>query len=183
LSIAIRPTQGFGFFKIMRGQDDRVPIAIQAPNELPQALPKFDVDPGSRFVKNNDWRFMHQCLGDENPALHAAGQTTHIGISLGGQIQVGENLVDPAFVVANSKITGLNAQGLTYRKERVKNEFLWHHPEQAPGGAVIADHIMSHHDQFAGTWARETGQAGNQGSLAGTVGPQQTKELSLADLQ
>jgi hypothetical protein len=42
---------------------------------------------------------------------------------------------------------------------------------------------VPHHGQLAGIRTAETGQAGNQRRLAGTVRSQQTEELALGDLQ
>jgi hypothetical protein len=153
------PAQGFGLFKIVRGQDHRVAVAIEAADELPQALAQFDVDAGSRLVEDNHRRLVHQRLGDEHPSLHAAGQAAHVGVGLGREIQVGENLVDPVVIVANSEVAGLYAQGLAHREERVKDQFLRHHAQQTAGSAVVGDDVVTHHDQLAGIRAGEAGQA------------------------
>src|SRR3546814_4053283 len=45
------------------------------------------------LVKNDDGRAVHQGLGHQHPAFHAARQGPHIGLRLVGQPQIAKNLV------------------------------------------------------------------------------------------
>ena len=47
-------TQLLGLFEVMRGQQDGVAVAIQPPDEAPQALAQFDIDAGRRLVEDDD---------------------------------------------------------------------------------------------------------------------------------
>jgi hypothetical protein len=112
--------QGLGLFKIVRGQDDRMALAVQATDELPQALAQFDIDAGRRLVKHDDRRLVHQRLSDQHTALHAARQPAHVDVGLARQIEVGQDFVDPVIVLADAEISGLDAQGFRTLKNGSK---------------------------------------------------------------
>ncbi|EXI64979.1 MAG: hypothetical protein AW07_04764 [Candidatus Accumulibacter sp. SK-11] len=97
-------TERFGLFQVVRRQDHRVAVAIETADELPQALPQLDVHAGSRLVEDDHRRLVHQRLGNQHAPLHAAGQPPHVGIGLGTEIQVGQDLVDPVVVVADAEV-------------------------------------------------------------------------------
>jgi len=64
--------QGFGLLQIMRGEDDRMPVAVELADKSPQALAQLHIDTGSGLVEHDHRRFVHQGLRDQHAALHAA---------------------------------------------------------------------------------------------------------------
>jgi len=58
----------------MRREHDRVPLRVQPANKLPQLLTQLHVDPGGRFVEDDDFGFVHQRLRDHDAPLHPAGK-------------------------------------------------------------------------------------------------------------
>ena len=89
-----------------------------------------------------------------------------------GQIQFGEQLVDPGIVLGQTEITGLQTQNLAHRKERVEHQFLRYHPQGTARGAIIVARIVTQNTDSAGILAAQTSHAGNQRGFTGTVGAQ-----------
>src|SRR5437764_11535210 len=116
----------------MRGEDDRVPVAVQLPDEGPQALPQLDIDAGSRLIQHDHRWLVDQRLTDEYAALHAAGERAHVGVGACGEVEVMQDLVDPGVVVADAEITGLYLERLAHRKERIENQLLRYDAQEPP---------------------------------------------------
>ena len=158
-------------------------LAVQPPDEAPQPLAQFDVDARGRLVEDDHRRLVHQRLGDQHAALHAAREAAHVDVGLGGQVEVGENLVDPVIVLADAEVAGLDAQRLAHLEEGVENQFLRHDAEQAARRAVITDDIVAEHLEGARIGAHQPRQRRDQCRLAGAVGAEQTEEFALGDVE
>ena len=173
------PAQRFGFFQIMRGENDGMAVGIQAANELPQALPQLDVHARRRLVEHDHRRLVHQGLGHQDAAFHAARQRAHVDVGLRRQSEVRDDFVDPVVIAPQAEIARLDAQRLADGKERVEHELLWH-DAQHPARLSIAGHDVVPHDAgSAAVGAYEAGEDADQRRLAGTIGAQQSEELAL----
>ena len=93
------------------------------------------------------------------------------------------DLVDPAVVVPEPEIAGLDAQGFAHIEKRIVDQFLRHHAERAARLPVVAHHVMPHDGGVAGIGAGEPGENGNQRGFAGAVGPQQAKKLARLNVE
>ncbi len=111
LSIAMRRAKRLGFLEVVRRQDDRVAVAIQLADERPEALPELDVDTRGRLVEHDHRRLVDERLADQHAALHAARERAHVGVRLRHEVEMVEDLVDPAAVVANAEVAGLDLRG------------------------------------------------------------------------
>src|SRR3569833_3100295 len=172
-----------GFFQIMRGQEDGMPFTVEAADEFPQRAAQVDVDPGSRLVEYDDRRLVHQRLGHQQATLHATRQVLRVLVGMLGKIEVMHDLVDPAVVVLETKVAGLDAQGLAHVEEGIVDQFLRHHPERTARLAIVAHNVMAHDGSLAGIGTGESGEDGYQRRLAGAVGPQQAEELAWLDVE
>ena len=65
-------TQLFGFFKVVRGQNDGHTGVVQFFDIGPKLLTQFDVDPGGWFIKNQNRWGMNHSLTDQKAATHPA---------------------------------------------------------------------------------------------------------------
>ena len=65
-------TQGLGLFEVMRGEQDRVALFVEARNKLPEGLAQLDVYTRRRLVEHNHGGAVHQGLRHQHAALHAA---------------------------------------------------------------------------------------------------------------
>jgi hypothetical protein len=52
--------------------------------------------PAVGLVEHDHRRLVHQRLPDQHAPLHAAGQRAHVGVGLDVEIEVMQDLVDPA---------------------------------------------------------------------------------------
>ena len=124
---------------------------------------------------------MHQGLGHQHPALHAARELAHIGVGLVGQAQAIQQLVNPGVVVLDTEVAGLDAQGLAHIEKGVKHQLLRHHAQAAAGGGKVFLHIVT---QDAGRTAAGPGQArehADHGGFARAIGAEQAKKLTFFD--
>jgi hypothetical protein len=85
--------------------------------------------------------------------------------------------------VLHTEIARLDSQSFAHRKERVKNQLLRHHTQQAPGLCVVGLHIVPLHQHTPAGGARQPGQNADQGSFAGTVRAEQAKEFAFFDVK
>ena len=83
-----------GFLDVVGGQDDGHAGGAQRAHHLPHVLAQLDVDAGGRLVEEQDLRLVRQRLGDQHPALHAAGQRHDLAVLAVPQGQVLEHLRD-----------------------------------------------------------------------------------------
>lgn len=65
-------TEFFRLFKVVGGEQNRMPLVIEASNELPKTLAKLDVDPCGGLIQDDDCRTVDERLGHQDAALHAA---------------------------------------------------------------------------------------------------------------
>ncbi len=64
----------FGFFQIMRDQNDRhTSFLVQSANIVPKRLPQFDINAGYGFIQNQYLSTVHQCFCQEQALAHATG--------------------------------------------------------------------------------------------------------------
>ena len=147
-------------------------LFVELGDELPQGLAQLHVYASRGFVQYDDGWLVHQGLGHKHPSLHAARELAHIGIGLVSEAQAFQQLVDPSLVVLHTKISRLDAQGLTHVEKRVKNKLLRHHAELTPCGGKVFLYIMPQHAGRALAWAGQAGEHADHGGLARAVRPQ-----------
>ena len=175
--------QGFGLFKVMRGEQHGAALPVELGDELPKCLPQFHIHTGRRLVKHDHRRLVHQGLSHQHAPLHAARQLAHVGLRLVGQTQADQQLVDPVVIAFDAEVTGLNAQGLAHGKKWVEHQFLGHYPQQATGLGVVADHVVAVHQNPPAAGAGQAGQNADQAGFARAVGAEQTKKFALLNVE
>ncbi|MNN64502.1 hypothetical protein D3C81_1799440 [compost metagenome] len=66
--------------------------------------------------------------------------------------------------------------------EQVEVDFLRHQPDQAHGGAAVADQVGAEHFHLAFSQVHQRGNDADHGRLAGAVGAQQGEEVARGNL-
>src|SRR6266704_1447797 len=66
--------QRLGFLHVVRGQQDRLPLGVQHPQDVPEVSPGLRVEPGGRLVQEQHVRPVHQGPRDQQPLGLPAGQ-------------------------------------------------------------------------------------------------------------
>ena len=146
------------------------------------ALAQLHVDAGGGLVEHDHRRLVHQRLRHQHAPLHAAGERAHVGVGLGGEVEVLQHLVDPGVVAAQAEVARLDAQRLAHGEERVEHQLLRHHAEHAARAAVVGDARRAPmHATPPGVGARQAGDDVDQRGLAGAVRAEQAEELALLD--
>ena len=85
-----------GLLEVLRGEEDRHAVGEQLADDLPQVAAAARVEPGGRFVEEDQPRTADQRHGEVEPALHAAGVRRGAPVGGVGQLEPGQQLVDPA---------------------------------------------------------------------------------------
>ena len=57
----------------MRGQHDRMTVAVQGADESPECLPQFDIDAGSGLVEHDHGRLMNEGLSHRYASILRTG--------------------------------------------------------------------------------------------------------------
>ncbi len=172
-----------GFLDVMRGEDDGDAGRAQRAHELPHVLAQFDVDAGGRLVEKKNLRLVRQRLGDQQPALHAAGQRHDLGVLLVPQRQVLEHLGDMVGIRRLAEEPAAEPHRRPQRLEGIGGEFLRHQADHGAGGAVVRDDVMTVHRHGARGRLHDPADDVDQRRLAGAVGAEQRKNLAVADVQ
>ena len=150
---------------------------------MPQRLAQLHVDPGRRLVQHDDRRAVHQGLGHQHAALHAAGKLAHVRVGLVGQAEVVQQLVDPVVVAVHAEIAALDAQRLAHAEEGVEDQLLRHDAQGPARRGVVVDDVVAHHAHPAFGGLGQAGQHADQRGLAGTVGTEQAEEFAAGDVE
>ena len=111
--------QRLGFLEVVRGQDDRVAVAVQLADELPT---------GSGAARRRRRRSARRARSPAACAPAPAPTSTRrfmppdsarmLASAFDGEVEVVQDLVDPGVVVAHAEVAGLDAQA---SRARVKN--------------------------------------------------------------
>ena len=158
-------------------------LLVELGDKLPQGLAQLDIHAGGRLVQHDHRRLVHQRLGHQKAALHAARELAHIGLGLVGQAQALEQLVDPGAVVAHTEVARLDAQSLADIEKRIEHQLLGHHAELAARLRVVALHIAAQDADRTTAGAREAREHADHGGFASAIGAEQTEKLALLNIQ
>ena len=71
-----------GLFQVVRRQQDRRPLLVDALDVVPELEPQLDVDAGGGLVEDQQARPVHQGAGQDQPPLHPAGEGPGALVSL-----------------------------------------------------------------------------------------------------
>ncbi|MNP01486.1 hypothetical protein D3C76_933040 [compost metagenome] len=177
--------QLLSLFQIMGGEDDGDAFLVQLGEEAPHRTAQLDIDPGGRLVENQQARLMDQRPGNHQPTLHAPGQRTRLHIALVPQAQLGQVLLG-AFLGQlgrDAVVTGLGHDDVEGLLELVEVELLGHHAQAALERRRFAVQIVAKHIDAAAGLVDQGREDANGGGFAGTVGAEQSEEITFGDVQ
>jgi hypothetical protein len=171
-------SQCFGFFEVVRGEDDGATLGHGLANCRPERLASDNVHPDRRFVEEEDFRSTRQRHGELHAALLAAGQTG---------VAASQEIGDPSQTRAigdrsgRRVITGRETDQLTHLQGRWQGGRLQHHPD-APACLDVL-RIAPEQADAAAVRPVQTEEQADTGALTGAVGPQQREQFAAVDLQ
>jgi hypothetical protein len=82
--------QGVGLVEVLRGQQDRGPLAGKRRDDVPYPLAAGRVQPGRRLVEEQHRRPRYQRCRQVEPAAHATGVALHDPVGRVGQLELGQ---------------------------------------------------------------------------------------------
>ena len=130
-----------GLFEVMGGEQDGGAFAVHLLDVLPEFQAEFDVDTGGGFVEDQQPGTVHQGAGENDAALHAAGQGPGAFVPLLGQRERLEELAYAllAILLAHAEIAAVEVERLLDGQEPVEVDVLG---RQADGLACF--HVVVH---------------------------------------
>ncbi len=163
----------------MRGQDDRDAGGAKIGHHLPHVLAQLHVDARGRFVQKQNPRFVGQRLGDQDAALHAAGQGDDPAVLAVPQRQLPQHLFQMRVVARLAEQTARQAAGVQHSLERFQRQFLRHQPDQRARAAVARHYVVAADGHMAGRGQHDPADRRNQRGLACAVRAKQGDDLAL----
>ena len=126
-------THLLGLFEVMGGQDHgQAALSVEASHVVPKHLAQFDIDARRGLIKDKNMGIMDQRLAEQKPSAHPPRQRARIGIGLVRQPHHFENLRRAPTGPGHTIEPGLHIQRAGGGKERIKVQFLRHHPDRSP---------------------------------------------------
>ncbi len=128
---------------------------------------------------------MHERTGEDQPALHAAGERPRPLLALVGQRERVEQLLGAlaAILLRHPEVPAVEVERLLQREEVVEVRLLGREADQRPGLAVVVDRVVAEDLDLPRGGGREAGGAVDQRRLAGAVRAEQAEELTLRDVE
>jgi hypothetical protein len=177
--------QTLRFLHVVRGVQDGGSGRAQTPNQLQNVRARLRVDARGRFVKQDQFGFMHQRRREIQPPLHPARERSDVAITVGFQADEAQQLLN-----ASSELRALHSietaekpQVLRRGQARVKGGFLRRQTNHLPHrGGFVAD-AAAKQDRVAARRAALRGKHRNSGGLTRAVGAKQAENFALRDVE
>src|SRR5690606_11365843 len=175
--------QLLGFLDVVGRQDHGHARRAQRAHHVPHVLAQFDVDPGRRHVEKQDVRLVREGLGNQDAALHAAGQRDDLAVALVPQAQVSQHLLHVDRVVAVAEQPAAEVDARQHALERLGEQFLRNEADHRPRLTVVPDDVVAGNGDRPARRVDEAADDPDQRRLAGPVRPEQGKDLAAPDFQ
>ena len=171
------------FFEVVGGEHDRRSLGSELADVGPEIAAQLHVDAGGRLVEEEDSRAVDQGLGDEEPALHAAGERPRIGGALVEEAKGGEDLDQPLLGKLDPEVACLEAERLLDREEGVEVDLLRYQADRAAGEAVVALDVVAEHFHGACGLLGGAGDQADERRLAGAVRSEEGEYFAAPDVE
>ena len=124
--------QVFGFFEVVRCQNDGGTRAVDLPKKAPHRAADFDIHAGSGLVEYQQARFVNQGACDHQPAFHPTRELACLFIAFVPKAKQGQVFLGlrQGSASINTVITCLVTHNLKRRLEDIEIEFLGYHTQK-----------------------------------------------------
>ncbi len=172
-------------FHVVRGQHDRLAVAVQFAEQVPQGEPALRVEPRGRLVEEQHRRAVEDRPGDHQPLRHPAGQRVHRGLGPLGQLELFEQLVGdlPRLLRAHAEQPAVEVQVLPDGELPVQCVLLRNDAAQLLCQRRMGGHIDPAEERPSRGRDHARGEHPGGGRLPGTVGPEQAEDLTGLDVE
>ena len=155
----------------------------QIPDLAPHVLAQFDIDASSRLVKEQQFRLVRECLGDQHAALHPARKIADLLVLLAPQAQRTQDFLDLRGIRRKPEQPARIADRAQHRLEHVGRHLLRDEADAAPRRAPVVREIMAEGVHGAARRSHQPAHRADQRGLACPVGPKQREDFALSDRQ
>jgi ABC-2 type transport system ATP-binding protein len=172
-----------GLFEVVRGEQDRRPLAVQAADVGPQLEAQLEVHAGGRLVEDDQPRLVHERAREQQAPAHAARQHRRADVGLRAQVEDVHHLGRAVARVraVHPVVAAVVEQRLLDVEEAVEVDVLLGQADQAPRLHRVVP--VAEHVRLAAGRADQVADGADQRGLAGAVGPEQPEELTGPDLE
>jgi hypothetical protein len=168
-----------GLFQIVRRQHDRGTLGTKRLHGVPERVPSLDVEPGGRFVQEDQLRSTEHRCSEVEATLLTAGQLRHLGVGLVGEI---DDAYHPFDGVGATCEASEQPNGLRHREVAGESALLEHDAhswsDPATVGGAATEHAHRSRRRCPVTLDHLQG-----GRLARSVRAEQCVQLSLLDVE
>ena len=173
----------FGFFDVVRRQNDGDAVVAQPPHQLPHIPAQFHIHARGRFIeKKNPW-FVRQGLCDHDPPFHTAREHHDAAVALVPKRQVAQDFLEIGIVGCASEQPAAELHCAHHGFEHADVQFLRHQSDLAARRTVLRDDIVTRGQNLSGTQRDDSTDNADQGGFAGAVGSQQREDFALVDVE
>ncbi len=170
---------------VVRGHQDRGPLAAQVVDQRPQLLAHLRVQADGRLVEQDQPRAVHERAGDEQAPAHPARQLVHARLAPVAQVGEVERPLDRGrpLVAADPIEVREDEQVLLGGQRDVEVVELRHDAALCARGLRVVGEHVAEDLELALVGDRLRGEHLHRRRLAGAVGPEQADARPLGDVE
>ena len=174
-----------GLFHVVGGQEDRLALAVEALEDLPQGEAALGVEPGRGLVEEQDRRPMQDGAGDHEPLSHAARQRVDGCLPPLRQLEHVEQEVGggPGFLARHAEEATVVEEVLPHVQGAVQRVLLRHHADHLLRQRRVGDDVDPRHVGLAARRDHPGGEHPGRGRLARSVRAEEPEDLAGPDGQ
>src|SRR3989338_5943906 len=178
-----RAAEAFDFLKIMRCEQDGLPLGIELLQVTPQVKPELDIDARRRFVKDEELRVVNHRTSEHDAPLKASGKLSERLCRVLPETEPVDEHVDATLPerVRHAEISPDPLEDVAGVREHVYVEFLRREADEPPGLAVVFHRVHAEYLDRTRRRERDAGDAMNRGRLPSPVRTQEAEKIALGD--
>ena len=173
------------FVHVVRGDEERDALARELKEQIPQRAPRHRIDARGRLVEKDHLRRVDDGAGQRQPLLPSAGELAcapvHVGLDPGQRLHLARALCSA--LAGETVHARIEIDVLGDRQVLVEAELLRHVADVPPDLRRILANIHAQDAARAFGRPQQSAERLDDGGFAGSVRTQESKQLSLADLE
>jgi len=171
-------------FEVLRGQKDRRPEVVDAPEVVPQPVARLRIQPGRRLVQEDQRRSVNQRGRGVEAFLHAAGELFGALVCDVREIDEIEQFSDAVGPLATRHAVRLTGKFdvLLSGELRVDTRLLGHVPDGLADSPCVRTHVELVDAHLASGRRQKRRKHFDRRRLSRAVRPEEAEELALGDL-
>ena len=168
-----------GLLHVVRGEQDRLALAVQLAEQVPQREPALRVQPGGGLVEEQHARAVEDGPGHHEPLGHAAGQGVDRRLGPPAELELLEQLVGglPGGLGAHAEQPAVEVQVLPDGELAVQGVLLGDDPAELLGQRGVGRDVDAGDERPAGGRDHAGGEDAGRGGLACAVRAEEAEDL------